>query len=127
MSRIKHTTQGTVQTTDTTVTTVVSWTPGSHLPVVNNCIVSVAGTIVGKSSANGGVTISANATFSIVSGTVTLLGSQTTVLAAQGSAALTSSAITIDASSNIIRLRITGIAATTINWTGYLDVKSTEF
>ncbi len=116
-----------VQTTDATTTTITSWTPASHLPVVNNCIVSVTGTMVGKSSTNGGVTIVAAATFSIVSGTVTLLGTQTGILAAQGTAALLTSTVTLDASSNVIRFRITGVAATTINWNGYLDIRSTDF
>jgi hypothetical protein len=128
MSRIRHFNQGgPVQTTNATTTTVITWDPAAHLPAINNCIVSVTGKVVGKSSVNAGVSIEAQATFSIIAGTVTLLGSQTSTLAAQGSAALTASTITIDASANIIRIRVTGIAATTINWTGYYDIKSSEF
>lgn len=117
-----------INTTDAvTVTTITSWTPASHSPVINNCIVSVAGQLIGKDGSNNAVSIKANATFSIISGTVTLLGSQSSIFAAQGSAGLSTAVLTLDTSSNVIRLRATGVAATTIAWTGWLWVLSTSF
>jgi len=129
MTLINHFTvnSATVNTTDaTTATTIHTWTPGSHTPVVDNCIVVVEGTLIGKQSSNG-VSIKASATFLISSGTVSLLGSQTSIVASEGSAALTSSTITLDTSSNIIRIRANGVAATTIAWNGWLDIRTSTF
>ncbi len=116
-----------VNTTDnTTVTTIHTFTPASYPGAVNNCVLQVTGTLIGKNNADGaqGVSISASATFTIVSGTVALVGSQTSLLAAQGSAGLLTSVLTLDASSNVIRLRATGIVGTII-WTGWLEIKTT--
>ena len=118
-----------VNTTDAaTQTTIISWTPANTLPTnVNNCIVSCVGTLIGKSSTNTGVTLKIAATFSIIAGAVTLLGTQTITLAAQGTAALVTSTATFDTSSGDIRLRANGIAATTIGWNGWIEIKSTNF
>lgn len=57
------------------------------------------------------------ATFRSVAGTVTQVGATTAVSTGEDNAAMD---CTIDTSANVIRIRITGVAATAINWKSYV-------
>lgn len=118
---------GPVQTTDATATLVTDFDPTAHPAAPDNCILSVQIEAIGRGPSNTGVSLAAAATFSVASGVITILGAQTTVLAAQGSAGLLTCTLTIDAFSNVIRGRVTGVAATTIDWCAYRIVLSTDF
>lgn len=51
-----------------------------------------------------------------VSGSTSLLGSLQNLIAGQGSVGATTWAATLDVSSNSVRVRVTGVAATSIKW-----------
>lgn len=128
---LNHTTANktSVQTTDgTTTTTIHSWSPTAFTPVqLSNCAFQVIGTLIGNNNGDGAQAVSlvASATFTLSAGTLALVGSQTAVVAAQGTAGLLTSTITLDASSGAIRIRAKGVAGSTINWTGWLEIKTT--
>lgn len=119
-----------VQTTDgTTTVTVHTFTPSSFVPAtLNNCAFQVTGMLIGTNNSDGAqaVSIEASATFTRSGGTLALVGTQTTTLAAQGTAGLLASTITLDASGSDIRIRAKGVAGATINWIGWLDIKTTQ-
>lgn len=127
--RLIHTTvnAAAVQTTDTTVTTVHTWTPAAHVPAIDNCVLQVEATLIGRSSGNAGVTIKFGGTYKVISGTLSLLGTPAAIQAAIGDAAMLVSVLSLDASSNVLRARVAGVTATTIDWQCYLEIKTTNF
>ncbi len=125
MSRLLHTVANAtpVQTTTATLTNVLTWTPASHSPVVNNCMVWARGLILGKSSTNTGFAMEVGSLFKVISGTVTQVGTQYSFLSAGDMTATTSTLTTFG---NIIDLNVNGIAAQTVNWTGRLMLFTSE-
>jgi len=113
-----------VTTTDATITNVLTFDPVAL--GINNCIIRVEGVLIGKDGSNNGTTCRIGGTFGAISGTVTLRGSAVVLFASIGDTAISVSVGTLDASSNIIRLRITGVALTTITWTGWLEIWTGE-
>lgn len=98
-----------VQTTDATVTTLDSFTLASNTAVV--CSYLVTGI---KSDSSQCAAYAVTATFKNNAGTVAQVGTTTTTVIGESDAAWD---CTIDNSTTTIRLRITGKAATTIQWT----------
>jgi hypothetical protein len=103
--------QGNVQTTDATVTTLLSFTPTADRTVV------VKALIAGRRSddaAAGGYEVTA--TFRVTSGAaVTQVGATTAVATHEDDGTW---AATLDTDGSLIRIRVTGVAGTTIRWTG---------
>lgn len=108
-----------------TVTTVHSWTPGSHVPGVNNCRLQVDFEYIGKTT-TGGVGFKYTAMFMVDSGAVTILGSPVAMAAPFGTAGILSVAATLDVSGGAIRARVAGVLLTNIDWTVYMTIRSTE-
>jgi hypothetical protein len=130
---------GPVNTTDGTTVTTIHTVDLTALPELvkadgtfvafNGAGLHVEGVLVGRDTNNGDVvTVRASRAFNRISGNLSGLGNAAVnIVAPQGSAALTTAAVTIDASSNSIRLRVTGVAGKTIEWTGFLELFSGEF
>ena len=111
--RIKDSFNGVATTTDATVTTLASFA------LTANGTYHVTGTVVARNTSSGvsGSTALCSATFKRVSGTTTLVTLQAVVLVANEVGAwAVASPVTIDNSGDTIRIRVTGIAATTIDW-----------
>jgi hypothetical protein len=117
---------GVVQTTDATQTTLFSYDLSSASAsgtgaAWNDCTVQVMLMVTGKSGTNhlGGELL---ATFKRNSGTLAIVGAAAGIGTLQADAALATASVSIDASGNIIRVRVTGVAATTIDWSGNLQM-----
>lgn len=122
--------RGSVQTTDATATTVVSYDLSSAAAspsgvAWNNCAVSARCVISGRQSSNivAGEIIAA---FERTTGTLAAVGAAGGTGTLNKSAALDTATVTIDASGNLIRVRVTGVAATTIDWSAYLYLTLNE-
>ena len=100
-----------VQTTDATQTTLCSFTIPSNSSAVVRATISLRNTANNDTAA-----IMIVGTFKNNAGTVTLEGSVTSLLAIMGSAGLLTALSTMDVSGTNIRIRVTGIIATTIDW-----------
>lgn len=109
---------GTVATTDTTVTTVVSFLTAS------NKNYSVEGTLIGKTATGSLAVAKAIIGIKNVAGVVSAVGSLVNVVtfAASSDAALNTSAINVTTSGTSIILTVAGVAATNISWTGSLKI-----
>lgn len=104
--------QGTVQTTDATVTTLLSFTPTADRTV----IVKLLG-VGRKSDDTQGAGYEVTATFRVTgAGAVTQIGTTSILNGPQEDDAAW--AMTLDTDATLIRARVTGVAATTIKWTG---------
>lgn len=99
---------GTVQTVDATVTTVASYVP----PDLKTTLVR-AWVVHQKSDNSQGSGYELIATFRRSGATVTQIGSTTQVAVHEDVAG---NDATIDTSGGVIRVRVTGAAATTLNW-----------
>ncbi len=115
-----------VQTTTSAQVVVASWTPGAHSPVVNNCIVHVRAFLFGKSTGNEGAVHNISASFKVLSGTVTQLGVQALHMSPMHDAAIATSCF-LSTASNAINLRVDGVSGKTIDWTGWLEIYTSEF
>ncbi len=126
MSRLTHTLVNAtpVQTTTSATVNVLTWTPASHSPVVNNCVVRAIGVVLGKTSTNTVRAIEIGAVFKVISGTVSLIGAATAYLA-DGDMTPTTFA-GLDTTSNVINLSVSGLSGQTINWTGWLTLITSE-
>lgn len=111
---------GTANTTDgVTVTTVCTFT----VPLNSNIMLSAS--LVGKETTTGDIaTAKVDHRAKRAGGGASMVGSAVdqVTFAAGSDAALNASVITIDVSGNDVRLRVTGVAATTIDWFGTLIV-----
>lgn len=110
---------GTVTTTDSaTTTTVCTFT------VPSGSVASILAILVGRDGAGNGATAEAAARVRNVSGVLTSIGSTTSIISfATGSdAILATCSMTIDVSGTTVRLRVNGIAATTIDWLGEMKI-----
>src|SRR4029077_17599417 len=114
---------GTGQTTDAaTITTIASLdTTG-----IGDTGIAVEGELIGFSTGNAATSAKGRRTFKIVAGTLSALGTLAIPDLFDGDLASTS-VMTIDASSPTLRLRVNGIAATTINWIGWLRLVTTPY
>ena len=104
-----------VQTTDATVTTLWSYTLAEGESA--NFSISVNGSTT---------TDSLGSFFDVVArrdsgGSAAIVGASATAILAVTDAALVTAVIAVDASGNDVRVRLTGIAATTINWIMSVD------
>lgn len=94
-------------TSDATVTTLWSWT------VPDDTVTTVKAEVVGNGPAGAGIIWEARATYSrVATGAPTLIGLMVTVNHKSVSTWL----VAFDTSSNDVRVRVTGAAATTIQW-----------
>lgn len=113
---------GAVTTTDAaTVTTVVA---SGTIP--DSSVGLVWCSLVGRDTGTGNVA-STEAVVSIrrQSGTLTILTPVNLLTFVAGSdAGLSTCALTIDASSNTVRMRVQGVASTTIDWLGIMEILS---
>lgn len=98
-----------VQTTDATVTTLDSFTLASNTAVVVSWLICAV-----KSDLSQAASYSVTACFKNNAGTVAQVGTTTTTVIGESDAAWDATA---DNSTTTIRLRITGKASTTIQWT----------
>jgi hypothetical protein len=99
-----------VQTTDATVTTLDSFTIASGSTVALSWMVTCI-----KSDSSAAGAFQCTAVFRNNAGTVAQVGSSSTMVL--GSDFASTCTATIDNSTTTIRLRVTGVAATTIQWT----------
>jgi hypothetical protein len=106
---------GRVQTTDATVTTAASFTPA------DGTVVSVWVAVDARQTdGTKGASYLRRALYRRVGGTVTLIGSvQTIGTDAEETAGWDA---TLDISSTLVRVRVTGAAATTIDWTARITL-----
>ena len=112
---------GIVTTTDAATQTTVAAT--DTIPDGSTVLVMVH--VLGRNTSNGAVASSIQTVpAKRVSGTLSIVGSQVVILtfAAGSDAALNTSTLTIDASSNTIRARVNGVAATTIDWVARIEL-----
>lgn len=112
---LRHQVEGTVQTTDATVTTVTSYT------MPDNCVGFFRVRMIGRRASNGdSAGYDSGATFKRhAAGGATLIAAVTTYAAMENDAAW---GITVDASVNDVRVRATGVAAVTIEWLATMDI-----
>lgn len=131
MSRLGQVTKygGPVTTTGAAVTTVVNWNPLAELPFTfNNVALHIEGVLIARDSSNNSASVRVGRSFKLISGTVSALGTQASVLGVGiGDAGLSTIAATLTTSQGVVVLQATGIAATTIEWTGFIEIWSGEF
>ncbi len=113
--RIKDQFNGIATTTDATVTTLASFT------LTANGTYHIFGTVVSRNTSSGvsGSTTLCFGTFKRVSATTTSVSLPAIVLAANEVGAwAVATPVAIDNSGDTIRIRVTGVAATIIDWLG---------
>ncbi len=115
---------GVASTSDGTTATVIASYDLSSTPLGSvNGAVHVKARLVGRDSAGNAVGGEFAATLQRVAGTLTNVGAALqTVGALLGTAALLVSVPSFVASGNVIQLKVTGVAATTIEWYGTMDI-----
>ncbi len=120
---------GPVTTSGAAVTTIVNWNPAAELPFTfNNAALHVEGVLIAKDSSNNSASLRVARSFKLISGTLSALGSQASVIGVGiGDAGLATIAGTLTTNGGIIVLQGTGIIATSIEWTGYIEIWSGEF
>jgi hypothetical protein len=129
--RISHVVRGNVQTTDAaTATIVVSYDLSSAAAspsgvAWDGCSVNARCVISGKQAGNT-VAGEVLAVFRRTAGTLAQVGAAAGIGTLFSDAALANSTVTIDASGNLIRVRVTGVVATTIDWSAFLYLWSNE-
>ncbi len=118
---------GPVPTVGAVNAVLATFAPANYVPVVNNCVLLCKGKLLGKIAAGNGVGLEVSAMIVVVAGGVSLDGASVPTPAI-GNAALTAATGFFDVSvGTTLRLQATGVAAQTINWTGYLDIWTTDF
>ena len=108
---------GAVETTDATVTTLMSYT------VSSNCVGEFEAKVTWRDNTSGEIGQARKvARFKRVAGVLSVVGSLTDIIAVtlDGTNLLTST-FTIDVSGDDVRVRVTGVAARTIHWQGRSD------
>lgn len=108
---------GTVQSTDAvTAQTIASYTvPADGVGATFFAIVN------GRDASNNSCGCVISGVFKRTGGATSIVSTAggTLVMAIGGTAALLTSVVTLDASGTAIRIRVTGVAATTIDWTAF--------
>ncbi len=103
--------RGTIITTDDTATTLASWT------VPDDSSVVVQATVVARNTSTGAIAgFYKFAAGKNVGGNVSLVGSILDIISAIKDLSMLTASCTLDVSGTDIRVRVTGIAATTIEW-----------
>lgn len=101
----------TVSTADATVTTIYTFTPEAGYAYL------ITFRVIGQNEADTSTcAFNASATYSEHGGSVTQIGVDTAVGAPMQSASLATTAVTTDTSGGAIRIRVTGVALTDIDW-----------
>lgn len=108
-ARIRDRVMNTVTTTDATVTTLATIT----LPTAAVVLVRLG--VIAKTSTPAGAGWTMDGGFKNVSGTVSQIGATVTTISLQD-VALSLASIAFDVTGATCRVRVTGIAATTIDW-----------
>lgn len=124
---------GVITTADATPTLICSVdvsAPGFS-PAVDGAGFHVEGVAIGKSSTNAVASVRIAQQFKRIAGSLTLLGTLLPIVGGAGGtllgdAGLLTALATLQVSSNAIVLRATGIAATSIQWTGFLYIWSSD-
>lgn len=101
----------TATTTDATPTVP----SGATYTITSGAVVRISTSIIAKTGSLSGAAFEYVGTFKNTAGTVTQIGS-TSVLHAHNDTALNAIAITYNISGTAVRIQVTGIAATTIEW-----------
>jgi hypothetical protein len=127
---------GNITTTNATPSVICSFDLANPLgnvaTPINNTAIYVEGIVCAQISGSAYGSAKIAKSFKIVSGSVTSLFAQQSLVAGSGGLLLgdvgiTTALGTIDNNSTLIRLNATGILATTILWTGYLWIYTCEF
>lgn len=110
--RIIQKIQSVQSTTDAATTTTIG-----SFTVPSNGSYHIEARVTGRNTANGD-TVSAVVAgrFKRVSGTLSIIGTILSISALGGDAGLTTCVVSIDTNSDDIRVRATGVIATTIEW-----------
>lgn len=122
MSSLKqiHNVKGVTSTTDgTTWTTVATYT------LTTNATIQIEVWLVGKDSTGKVATAKSIQSLERIGGASTLIGSIVDLLtfAAGSNALLTTSSLRINLSGDDIQLQVRGVAATTIEWMGRMELR----
>ncbi len=118
---------GAVQTVGAVNAITAVFNPGLFTPVINNCGIRCEGRLVGRDAAGPStITVGVKAAVNIVAAVVGLDGASVAE-AAIGNAGLAAATgfFNINGAATIIQLNATGVAGSTITWTGYLDLWTT--
>lgn len=107
---------GIVTTSDGTQTVLISYA----LPTGSVC--SIDCDIVARKSDGDGARVKKTQTFRNVSGTLTAIGALTDIIALVTDVSLATIAITMAVNGAAVEIKVTGIAATTIDWLGLITV-----
>jgi len=107
---------GNVQTTDATQTTLATFSANT-----NDTIYSFRAEVTGIQAGANGAGYEIKGTFKRIGGTVTQIGSTLVVYAHEDDS--TWGGVTFDISGSDIRVRVTGLAATTIDWQCFGNIK----
>lgn len=122
MSSLKqiHNVKGTGSTTD-----AVTWTTIASYTLATNATVQIETWLIGKDSTGKVASAKGVQSLERISGTPALIGSIVDLLgfAAGSNALLTTAAHRINLSGNDIQLQVKGVAATTIEWMGRLELR----
>ncbi len=116
-----------VQTVDAVNAIVATFNPGTHLPAINNLGLRCEGRLVGRDAAGPNtITVGVKAAINIVAGASGLDGASIAE-AAIGNAGLAAATgfFNVNGANTVIQLNATGVAGSTITWTGYIDFWST--
>jgi hypothetical protein len=108
--------RGTVQTTDATQTNVLTYA------LLDASVYSITAYVTARDSSGNCKMFHRAICAKRSGGGATLVGNVMSLVADQGEAASTAWACTVDVSGNDVRVRVTGQAATTIDWLGRVVV-----
>jgi hypothetical protein len=107
---------GTLQTTNATQSTLASYTTST-----NDTVYAFTAEVTGIVSGGDSASYEIKGTFKRVSGTVTQIGPTLVTVSNEENVAW--GGCTFDISGTDIRVRVTGLAATTINWKAFGNIK----
>lgn len=133
MSRLGFVTKygGPVTTSGAAATNIVLFNPAADLPLpaaLNNVALHVEGILMARDSSNNCASVRVARAFKVVSGALSALGTQASVIGVGiGDAGLSTIIGTLTTGGGQIVLQGTGIIATNIEWTGALEIWSGEF
>ena len=122
--KLRESKAGTGTTTSTTLVPIVTFdiaTGGPGGTALDNCTIFVVGRLAGYVTAGGtGVGTFDAAAFKVVSGTLTFIGSAQTVPPIKDTGGSPSG--DLNASGTVITYSAAGVAATTIEWYGNMEI-----
>ena|SRR5882672_1376884 len=113
-----------VQTVGAVNAVLATFAPANYSPIVNNVGIRCEGRLVGRDATPVAVSVLVKGVINVVAGAVGL--EQSLAEAAIGNATLLAATGFFDVSvATTIRLNATGVAGSTITWSGYLDLWTT--